>query len=136
MLLVQTKLRISKLHGIGLFAAQFIPKGTTTWKYVPGLDKTYTEKDIERMTPPAREQFLKYSYYDKRLRKFVLCFDDQRFINHDSATPNIQSTPRMDIAARDIQDGEELTCNYNHYDDMFFARMEIDESAFVASPIA
>lgn len=135
MLLVRTKLGLSRLDGIGLFAAQFIPVGTVTWKYVPGLDKTYTGRDMARMSSFSREQFLKYSYYDKRISKFVLCFDDQRFINHDSLNPNILSTPRMDVAARDINEGEELTCNYNHYEDTFFARTGFDESKFVSSPI-
>lgn len=131
MLRVKTRLAPSKVHGIGLFAAEFIPKGSVTWEYAPRLDKTYTERDIERMSAVSKEQFLKYAYHDKKLRKFVLCLDDQRFINHNSVDPNILSTPRQDVAARDIHEGEELTCNYNHYDDTFFARMGVSESSWV-----
>ena len=131
MILVRTYLAESPRDGIGLFAAEFIAKGTVTWKYTRGLDKTYTDTDISRMSPMAREQFLKYAYFDKRLGKYVLCFDDQRFINHNPKDPNILSTPRVDVAARDIEPGEELTCNYNHYDDTLFARLGVDEKSFV-----
>lgn len=62
MLLVKTKLGISFIHGIGLFAAQFIPKGTVTWEYSPYFDTSYEEADVERMSPSAKEQFLKYAY--------------------------------------------------------------------------
>ncbi len=128
MLLVKTQLGVSRLHGIGLFAAQFIAKGTLTWEYSPDFDTSYDEADIAYMSPASREQFLKYAYFDKGLRRYVLCFDDQRFINHCSDDPNISSTPRRDVAARDIHEGEELLCDYNCYDDTYFTRLSICES--------
>lgn len=75
MLLVKTRLGISSIHGIGLFADELIPKGTVTW----------------------------------------------RFMNH-SADPNIVALPGdtsrygVDVANRDIQPGEELTCDYGGFD--------------------
>lgn len=122
MLLVKTRIAPSQIHGIGLFADQFIPKGTVTWRFCPGFDPTYTEEDMLNMSEAAREQFLKYAYYDKELRLYVLCADDQRFINHESGSPNILSTPKQDVAARDIFPGEELLCDYNCYDDTYFNR--------------
>jgi hypothetical protein len=116
MLLVKTQLGISPIHGIGLFAAQFIPKGTVTWEYSPDFDKSYEEGDVARMHHAVKEQFLRYAYFDNALCRYVLCFDDQRFINHCSESPNILSTVRRDVAARDIYEGEELVCNYNCYD--------------------
>jgi len=128
MILVKTKIRESKTHGIGLFADQFIPKDTITWKYHPKFDTAFSEEQIAKMSESARKQFFHYAYFDKDLNKFVLCFDDQRFINH---TPhhkaNIHSTPRQDTAARDIQPGEELLCDYNFYDDTYFDRLKIKE---------
>lgn len=131
MLLVKTKLDVSRLHGIGLFAAQFIPQGTVTWEYSPAFDTSYDEEDIARMSPTAREQFLKYAYFDEGLRRHVLCFDDQRFINHCLHAPNIISTLRRDVAARDIHEGEELLCDYTCFDDTYFARLGIRESELV-----
>ena len=38
MLLVKTKIGPSEIDGIGLFADQFIPRGTLVWELVPALD--------------------------------------------------------------------------------------------------
>jgi SET domain-containing protein len=128
MLLVKTKLGVSSVHGIGLFAAQFIPKGTATWEYHPEFDTSYSSEDIARMFPAPRQQVFKYSYFDKELGRYVLCFDDMRFINHSADAPNISATLRRDVAARDIQEGEELLCDYNCFDDEYFARLGIHKS--------
>ncbi len=131
MLLIKTKIGPSTVHGIGLFADQFIPKGTTTWEYNPEFDVSYTEEQVSRMSEPAKERFFNYAYFDKDLHKYVLCLDDLRFINHKEVDPNILSTPTKDIAARDIQPGEELFCNYNHYEEGYFERRQMDQTKFV-----
>ncbi len=131
MIKVKTKIGLSKISGIGLFADQFIPQGTVTWEYDPRFDTSFTEEDVRQMSEAAQTQFWKYAYFDKDLQKYVLCFDDQRFINHTSSGHNIQSTPRQDTAARDIEEGEELLCNYNDYDDTYFTRLNIDEKSLV-----
>lgn len=122
MLLVKTKLSLSNVHGIGLFADQFIPKGTATWKYHPDYDTAFTEKEVEGMSEPAKKIFLHYAYFDAEINKYVLCFDDQRFINHSSKKMNVHTTKIQDIASRDIEPGEELLCDYNRFDDTYFHR--------------
>lgn len=134
MLLVKTQLSLSPVHGIGLFAADFIPAGTVTWQYHPDFDAAYTDDDVLRMPDAARQQFFKYAYYDKELGLYILCSDDQRFINHSTDTPNILSTPRQDIAARDILPGEELLCDYNCYDDTYFIRVGLPHLARSVNP--
>ncbi len=119
---IKTLIKPSARHGIGLFADQFIPKGTTTWQYDPAFDSSFSESDIERMTESARKVFLNYAYFDKTLNKYVLCFDDQRFINHSKEHANILSTIERDIAIRDIKQGEELLCDYDGFDDTYFKR--------------
>lgn len=37
MLLIKTKLDLSKIHGVGLFADEFIAKGTKIWEYRPNF---------------------------------------------------------------------------------------------------
>lgn len=125
MIHVKTYLATSPLHGIGLYADQFIPKGTVTWQYDPLFDTSFTEEEINKMTEPARKIFFNYAYLDKDLNKYVLCFDDQRFINHSVKNANIISTPDQDIALRDIQPGEEILCDYNGFDDTHFTRLGI-----------
>ncbi len=125
MLLIKTKIGNSGIHGIGLFANQFVPKGTVTWKYHPLFDTAFSEDEIIEMSDPAKKIFFHYAYFDKDLNKYVLCFDDQRFINHSLKGLNIHSTVREDIAARDIHPGEELLCDYDKYDDTYFHRHSI-----------
>jgi uncharacterized protein len=130
MLRVRTKLGLSRVDGIGLFADQYIPKGTVTWQYDPGYDMRWMEGDLDKLPPWTQEQFKKYSYFDYDLNCYILCVDDQRYINH-SIDPNILSTPSQDVAGRDIEPGEELFCNYEHYEKDWFKRRGIDSSEFV-----
>jgi uncharacterized protein len=127
MLLVQTKIGPSPINGTGLFANQFIPKGTLLWKFAPGFDLRIDKDQLSTLAAPALEQFLKYSYLNADTNKYVLCFDDARFFNH-SDTPNCveQLSDEEDglyIAAQDIQSGEELTCDYKDFDGNFDAKI-------------
>lgn len=124
MLLVKTKIGPSKIHGIGLFADQFIPKGMPVWKFRKGFDLKYTESELNQLSPPARNQFLHYcySYKDESGHYYVVCADDYRFLNH-STNPNLTNveTPGeeegIDIAIKDIQVGEELLCDCREFDE-------------------
>ena len=119
MLLVPTTLKESAIHGIGLFAAQPIKKGTVIWRLDRPIDQFLEDADLERLSEPARQMMFKYSYLDPVLKKRVLCGDDARYMNH-SESPNCDD--RMDanggvtVAARDIAAGEELTCDYAKID--------------------
>ncbi len=121
MLMVKTKLGISNLHGIGLFSDEFIPKGTMTWRFAPGFDIIIEPDELLRLSEIARKQFWNYCYVDKYNGHYVLCFDDARFINH-SENPNViqskygDEVEGVEIAARDIHPGEEMTVNYFDFD--------------------
>lgn len=122
MLMVKTKIDQSSTHGIGLFAAEFIPKGTVTWRFMPGLDLIVPEDILLQLSEPARIQFLNYCYVDMYTKHFILCFDDERFINHSADAYNIVQSRSdneiegVEVAARDIKEGEELLCNYEDFD--------------------
>lgn len=93
---------------------------------MPGFDLVISEGETQKLSEPAREQFLKYAYKIKN-GQYILCFDDTRFLNH-SDNPNLISndpTEEIDIAARDIQKGEELTVNYKEFDADFDYKMSI-----------
>lgn len=130
MMFVETKIGPSAIEGIGLFANQFIPKGTPVWKFQPGFDLKFGQSELGKLSRPAREQFLKYAYLNPETNKYVLCFDDARFFNH-SEHPNCLDVGAPDdeegivVAAKDIQEGEELTCNYRESDADFDYKMGI-----------
>lgn len=129
MLRVKTFIGASPISGIGLFAGQAIPSGTVTWEYDAEFDTAFTAQALQHMPEVCREDFLKYAYFDHKRDCFVLCCDNQRFINH-SADPNINSTPDRDTAARDIAYGEELTCDYSLYEHDWFERRGVERLHF------
>lgn len=122
MLYVDTYLAPSKIHGIGLFAARPIPRGTLIWAFAPGFDQALTQEDIDHLTEPCRRRILQYAYYNAARKSFVLCADDARFIN-SSEHPNTVSvgfgsaaTEGQTFAARDIPEHEELTEDYRAFE--------------------
>lgn len=129
MLRVKTCIRKSKINGLGLFADQHIPKGTVTWEFDKNFDPAFNKKQINKLLEIDKDYLLKYAYFDKTLNKYVLCSDNQRYINHskNKSKRNINSTITKDIAARDIKKGEELLCDYNQFDPDYFKRVGIKE---------
>jgi len=126
MLTIRTKIKPSTIPdaGLGLFADQDIKKGTVTWVFCPGYDTILSKDDLLRMSEPSRIKFLNYCYFDKHIKKFILCGDDDRFVNHSKDRANLVQNQKHDgkdngvvLAARDIKKGEELLCDYYEYDD-------------------
>ena len=120
MLLVKTKLDVSSIDGIGLFADQFISAGTVVWEFNQLIDLRFRDGDIAGLAESAQEQIRKYSYREASSGLYVLCGDDARFFNH-SETPNcidIMNAGLSDVTRSivDIRPGEELTCNYALFD--------------------
>jgi len=114
-MLVKTYLDKSKIHGIGLFAAEFIPNGKLVWKFVSGFDFVMTKKEVAKLPEVARSWVLTYGYYNKEEGGYVICADDARFFNH-SDNSNTDNTKMIGtIASKDIKKGEEITCNYKEF---------------------
>lgn len=130
MLLVKTTIGPSKIHGIGLFAAEFIPKGTPTWRFKPGLDVVISREELDALPEQARAAFKNYCYKSNRTGRYILPFDDARYFNHSENANCIEEPSLMDegeagdVAAHDIQVGEELTNNYLIFDTDFTYKME------------
>jgi len=123
-MLVKSKTGQSKIHGVGLFADEFIIKGTKVWEYTPWFDFSLTKGQVEKLSDAAKEQFLNYAYLSKETDKYVLCSDDARFFNHQK-DPNIickvPENPEFEdalecFAVQDIMKGEELTCDYSEFE--------------------
>ena len=121
MLLVKTKLGISPIHGVGLFADEVIPKGTIIWKYHPELDRAYTDEDLKSFDEESTKFLITYCF--KYSGKYYLCVDNARFMNHsenpscvDVGDDSVTETDMgYTMTGRDIQVGEELTCDYSGF---------------------
>ena len=88
MLKVATTLSLSRIHGIGLIGAEFIPKGSSVQEFVAGFDLEFTFENLCRLPGPATEQMLHYAYCRKSDGIYVLRGDNARFLNH-STDPNL-----------------------------------------------
>jgi SET domain-containing protein len=121
MLMVKTRLKPSDIAGIGLFADEDIPKGTITWRFMPGYDTLLTDEAIDKLPEPARSNLRDHAYRDAASGLYVLCIDNARFMNHadEPNTAGVHTAGAIDgydIATRDISKGEELTCDYRLFD--------------------
>jgi hypothetical protein len=113
MLLVETTVRPSKIHGLGCFTNEFIPKGKRVWVFDRRIDPIIYKAHLSRL-PKAMQTFLDEKGFaaTRRWRQcIVLCGDDSRYMNH-SDDPNTVKN----IACRDIEAGDELTCDYWSFD--------------------
>lgn len=121
MLLVKTKIGLSRIAGIGLFTAQFIPKGAYVWRFKKGFDIRVEKEYPDTLPEPAKTFFTTYAYQNPKTLRYILCADDARFFNH-ADIPNTdcvedpEDEDTANIAARDIQIGEELTIDYRQFD--------------------
>jgi SET domain-containing protein len=112
LLLVRTRIGPSAIHGIGLFAAEPIPRGTVIWQFMPTFDVVFDRSAFERLPREAQLHVDRYAYLDRDQEAFVLCGDDARFMNHSAAPNTWEASEERTLAARDIAAGEEITCDY------------------------
>ncbi|HUA51776.1 MAG TPA: SET domain-containing protein [Candidatus Sulfotelmatobacter sp.] len=114
MLLVKTYLAVSTIHGIGLYAAEPIARGTVIWRFDERVDRRLTKQQRESLPEPARSFVAKYSYPESvGSDVHFMDGDHARFMNH-SDDPNTDCTVDT-IATRDIAEGEELLCDYRQF---------------------
>jgi len=133
MLLVKTSVRPSPLNGMGLFAEEFIPKGTIIWEFNPLVDKILTERELRTLPEVAQDAYRHYSHFSKKTGGHTLSFDNDRFINH-AEEPNTEdidtgNAELATVAACDIQKGEEITCNYYAFYTKEDAERKLNQSA-------
>lgn len=114
MLLVKTYLAASPVHGIGLFAAEPIPAGTTIWKFDPRIDRVFTREERDNAPEPVRAFIATYGYPEEPGSDlYIVDGDHARFMNH-SPTPNTSCIVDT-ITTRDVAAGEELVCDYREF---------------------
>jgi SET domain-containing protein len=120
MMLIETRVAPSGIHGLGLFAARFVPRGTPVWKFQPGFDRDFSPEQFAALPPLARQHTRWFCFVGKMDGHVILSGDHACFINH-SLTPNTGAPadappPVVTVALRDLVAGEEITCNYFDYD--------------------
>ncbi|MBL9134710.1 MAG: SET domain-containing protein [Verrucomicrobiales bacterium] len=120
MMLVPVRADRSAIHGLGLFASVFIPRGTPVWRFEPGFDRIFTPEEFARLPALAQGHLRHYGYLDIATRHWFLGGDLAIFMNHghvpNTGTPNTGGSAPLTCALRDISEGDELTCDYRTFD--------------------
>lgn len=115
MLIVPTYLDKSLIHGFGVFANAFIPKGAKVWEYNPIFDICITEEEFEKLPPSAKGEIEIHLYQPDAGGKLYYESTMGKYMNH-SREPNVDFTEvGCGWATRDIAAGDELTCDYRHF---------------------
>jgi len=114
MLLFDTELRASRIHGTGVFLLEPVKEGDVIWRFDSRIDRVYSDHELDELPPRMREFLRVYSTWHAESGLWVLCGDNGRNFNH-SDTPNTISKGIAfgdDIAAYDLPAGTELTSDY------------------------
>ena len=115
MLMVETELRSSAIHGIGVFLLEDVRKGQLVWRFDSRIDRVFSDAELQGMPEQLRDFLMTYSTFQEESGLWVLCGDNGRHFNH-SDRPNTISMGIAfgdDIAAEDMPAGTELTTDYN-----------------------
>ena len=114
MMMVDTEVRASSIHGLGTFLLEPVRKGQLIWRFDSRIDRIYSEDEIETLPEHMRRFLRTDSTWHDGLKVWVLCGDNGRHFNH-SDTPNTLSNAIAfgdDVAAEDMPAGTELTTDY------------------------
>ena len=127
--------------GRGVFADAIVPRGSTVWRHVAGQYKVYDEQSLQALLSnmPRNDAVyvLEHIHCMPEFPDYMIrVFDDGELINH-SEQPTLLTHTRLEsdktldatstedvsrallanhftlVAARDIEEGEELTLDYN-----------------------
>lgn len=114
MLMVDTELRPSPIHGTGVFLLAPVRRGDLIWRFDARIDRVYAESELTCL-PPHVERYLRtYSTWHEPTGLYVLCGDNGRFFNHEPHPSTLSKASSFgdDVAARDLEAGDELTSDY------------------------
>lgn len=133
-MLVKNTAAISPIHGIGVFAAQFIPKGTAIWRFTPGFDCRFTKEEILLFPELLQVYLCKYAWKSKKSGLYCFASDNAKYFNHSKNANTISEYREAEeevvtIATSDIQPGEELTGDYADFEDEVDAENVFDAIA-------
>jgi SET domain-containing protein len=118
MLLVKTYLDKSVIDGLGVFAGEYIRKGTKVWRFVEGFDRIWSPREFAKLPKQARDYIGRYGY--RVDGEILLTCDHDHHMNHSPDSNTYWRNGHI-VARRDIAKGEELTNDYRLLDAAFCA---------------
>ena len=113
MLIIRTKVKPSRIHGLGLFTLEPLRKRQRIWKFNPIIDQVIDKRLMWSLPLLTREYMSHFTWQDENGNYFI-SLDNSKFMNHsdDANTESRHPKSPFCYANRVIAAGEELTCNY------------------------
>jgi uncharacterized protein len=118
MLIIETYLAPSRLHGLGVFASEPVAAGQVVSRFMPPFDVQFPAELLAVLSAAEQKYLRHFSYRSKFTGLYILTGDHDRYMNH-SANPNVGMNPdgsANNLALCPIAPGEELTCDYRTFD--------------------
>ena len=91
----------SRIHGKGIFANKDFNKGEIVLRW-DSYSRKISDQEYYKLPEGQKSMVLSGRLYTSALQ----------FMNH-SCEPNVKSIEGYDTAVRDIEEGEEITCDYH-----------------------
>ena len=113
---VKTEVKPSSIGGLGLFASEFIPKGTLVWKNHTDSELIMSREQFELLSDYMKGVCRIHAYVDKKTNQWKLPLDNSKFFNHSYNPNTFQDEDGNSVALTDINLNEEITVNYTDYD--------------------
>ena len=114
MMMVDTELRPSSIHGLGVFLLEPVRKGDLIWRFDARIDRVYSLDEVASLPAHVQRYLRTYSTWNEAAGLYVLCGDNGRFFNHSEDPTTVSNAISFgeDHAVRDLAAGEELTSDY------------------------
>jgi SET domain-containing protein len=114
MMMVETEIKPSAIHGLGVFLKEPVKKGGLIWRFDSRIDRVYTPEEVASLPEHMQRYLRTYSTWHAGIGVYVLCGDNGRFFNHSDRPSTVSDAISFgeDRAIRDLAAGEELTSDY------------------------
>ncbi len=115
MMMVDTELKPSPIHGLGTFLLVPVKRGELVWRFDSRIDRIYAEDEIASLPAHMQTYLRTYSTWHAPSGLYVLCGDNGRYFNHSTEPTTVSNAISFgdDRALRDLEVGEELTSDYH-----------------------
>ena len=114
MMLIDTYLDKSKIHGVGVFSNQNVKKGERIKEVRPEFEIEFNSENLPKM-PLSLAKFIDTHSHERGRgsNTLVIGIDNEKYLNH------IEDRSVYDdgIALKDIKIGDEITIDYKDFDD-------------------
>ena len=111
MLLIEHYVDKSPIHGLGVFSSVWVKANTKIYEFDPLIDIVIKKEALNELPLHVQQRIQMRAEFYEDAGVFILGADGDSFMNH-SDDPNLFNIGRETYALRDIEPGEELTCDY------------------------